>query len=60
MKTFIPIVLLSALASFVGGCGKSEPQGGGSATPKIALVMKSLANEFFSTMADGAKSSNAS
>ena len=23
--------------------------------PKIALVMKSLANEFFSTMADGAK-----
>ena len=28
--------------------------------PKIALVMKSLANEFFSTMAEGAKAHQAS
>ena len=35
-------------------CHKSDGQGTGS-KPKIALVMKSLANEFFSTMADGAK-----
>ena len=43
-----------ALALLVSGCQKSEtkPEGG---KPKIALVMKSLANEFFSTMADGAK-----
>ncbi|HWV98947.1 MAG TPA: sugar ABC transporter substrate-binding protein [Candidatus Acidoferrum sp.] len=31
-----------------------------SSKPKIALVMKSLANEFFSTMADGAKKHQAS
>lgn len=41
------------------GCSKSENAPGGapangSAKPKIALVMKSLANEFFSTMAAGA------
>src|SRR6266536_3337847 len=36
------------------GCQKSgAPQG--DAKPKIALVMKSLANEFFGTMAEGAK-----
>jgi len=38
--------------------GKSASTGadpGSSSKPKIALVMKSLANEFFSTMADGAK-----
>src|SRR5690348_8118604 len=50
---------LSAAALFGIGCGKSGPQPAGSATvadkPKIALVMKSLANEFFSTMAEGAK-----
>src|SRR5512137_94126 len=42
-------------ASFLNsGCQKSDakPEAG---KPKIALVMKSLANEFFSTMADGAK-----
>lgn len=39
---------------FALGCGKSgekAPAG----KPKIALVMKSLANEFFSTMAEGAR-----
>jgi len=45
---------LAALAFLSGGCQKSEtkPAAG---KPKIALVMKSLANEFFSTMADGAR-----
>src|SRR5215472_17447342 len=38
----------------IGGCQKPSESGSGS-KPKIALVMKSLANEFFSTMADGAK-----
>jgi ribose transport system substrate-binding protein len=48
------MLMLLAAAS---GCNKSEqksePASGGK--PKIALVMKSLANEFFITMADGAK-----
>jgi len=47
-----------------GGC--SRPAGPGNAAggkadtkPRIALVMKSLANEFFATMADGAKAHQA-
>ena len=32
-----------------------SPPGSSSAKPRIALVMKSLANEFFATMAEGAK-----
>lgn len=47
-----------------GGCsrtdtgassGASNTSGGSTAKPRIALVMKSLANEFFGTMAEGAK-----
>jgi len=50
--------VFSALFLLTSGCSKSDS---GVATnsvppkPKIALVMKSLANEFFSTMAEGAK-----
>jgi ribose transport system substrate-binding protein len=51
----VPLMLFVLLfGALVGGCQKS----GGPATdakPKIALVMKSLANEFFNTMAEGAK-----
>lgn len=57
-------VLLLALTLMVAGCGS-----GGEAdrpsdsvargTPRIALIMKSLANEFFVTMADGAKAHQA-
>ncbi|MCX6929490.1 MAG: sugar ABC transporter substrate-binding protein [Verrucomicrobia bacterium] len=42
----------------MGGCDKSTPSGTAKSSPgkpKVALVMKSLANEFFSTMAQGAK-----
>jgi ribose transport system substrate-binding protein len=35
------------------GCAGTNP--GGKGKPRIALVMKSLANEFFTTMADGAR-----
>jgi ribose transport system substrate-binding protein len=38
----------------VAGC-KKEETAGPTAKPKIALVMKSLANEFFGTMSEGAK-----
>jgi ribose transport system substrate-binding protein len=41
-------------AFFTGGCQKKQAPAAGT-KPKIALVMKSLANEFFSTMAEGAK-----
>lgn len=46
--------LLSA-AALLSGCNRSEPTAKSDAKPRVALVMKSLANEFFSTMADGAK-----
>jgi ribose transport system substrate-binding protein len=60
MKSCFSVPISSALAlgcalvALGGGCEK--PQNPGSpAKPKIALVMKSLANEFFSTMAEGAR-----
>lgn len=49
---------LISLLALNGGCGRSENNGSEKSAggkPKIALVMKSLANEFFSTMAEGAK-----
>jgi ribose transport system substrate-binding protein len=52
----LPLLLLAALpVGLVPGC--SNPGGGpaGKKKPRIALVMKSLANEFFTTMADGAR-----
>lgn len=43
------------LAFFFAGCGRNQKAADASAhRPEIALVMKSLANEFFKTMADGA------
>ncbi len=47
------------------GCNTSSQQSSanvaleGTQKPKVALIMKSLANEFFSTMAEGAKSHQA-
>jgi ribose transport system substrate-binding protein len=49
------------LILLLGGCGQGSNSTGDSATgrgsdqPRVALIMKSLANEFFSTMAEGAK-----
>lgn len=48
-----PLFLLAAIA-LLTACDRSA-QPTASSKPKVALVMKSLANEFFSTMADGAK-----
>lgn len=52
-KQLLNIILLTAISFsiLISGCGTKEP-----AKPKIALVMKSLANEFFKTMEDGARS----
>jgi ribose transport system substrate-binding protein len=58
------VLILMLGASLAAGCGgdvvqdaKSSPTAhtSSSAKPRIALVMKSLANEFFATMAEGAK-----
>ncbi|HTA29070.1 MAG TPA: hypothetical protein VK731_01220, partial [Candidatus Cybelea sp.] len=55
----MPLALaLASLVVLVGACRKSESEQDNKsapAKPKVALVMKSLANEFFSTMAEGAK-----
>ena len=61
------IVLLAALLA-QGGCSRPGPTGTttgqegkatGAERPRVALVMKSLANEFFATMAEGAKAHQA-
>ena len=61
---FTAVIVSLGLALGQGGC--SRPVGPGNAAggkadgkPRIALVMKSLANEFFATMADGAKAHQA-
>ena len=50
------IALLAAVALVLPGCGKqpASPEVE-NAKPKVALIMKSLANEFFVRMADGAR-----
>ena len=53
ISTILAAVVV-VLSPFLTGCNKSEPAPDGK-KPRIALVMKSLANEFFSTMAEGAK-----
>src|ERR1051325_3316512 len=50
----VTITALASLSLLTGGCQKSEDKTS-PGKPRIALVMKSLANEFFSTMAEGAK-----
>jgi ribose transport system substrate-binding protein len=66
MKHVLMAICLFGVA--VAGC-ESKESGAGPATapaaassggkPRVALVMKSLANEFFKTMEDGAKAHNA-
>ena len=48
------LACIGAAQLLTTGCNKSSDTSR-PAKPKIALVMKSLANEFFSTMADGAR-----
>lgn len=53
MNKCIPLTLALVATLFVAGCD-SKTSGPAESKPTVALVMKSLANEFFSTMADGA------
>lgn len=48
----LPRLLPVALLALSAACDRESPE---SARPEVALVMKSLANEFFKTMADGAE-----
>jgi ribose transport system substrate-binding protein len=43
------------LVALLAGCSKSDAPAGAASKPRVALVMKSLANEFFQTMERGAK-----
>jgi ribose transport system substrate-binding protein len=58
LEIIVIIVCLSAVVS-CGESDKSEKAGGDNDRPVVALIMKSLANEFFVTMADGAKAHQA-
>ncbi|MEW4528454.1 sugar ABC transporter substrate-binding protein [Maioricimonas sp. JC845] len=60
MRTFFSLCFGLSLAAIAAGCGgDSEPAADapsdGDGKPHVALIMKSLANEFFSTMAAGAE-----
>jgi len=54
-------VVTAVILAMASGCGSNEatpgaaPRVAASGKPRIALVMKSLANEFFAQMAEGAK-----
>jgi ribose transport system substrate-binding protein len=48
-------LLLSSLTALLSCCGQSDSSSKASDKPRVALIMKSLANEFFQTMAEGAK-----
>ena len=50
---------LALVALLAGGCGRPSTSEPSTDRPEIALVMKSLANEFFKTMADGAAAHHA-
>ena len=52
MRILKSLALIFAFVFAVTGCSKQAAQ---NEKPRIALVMKSLANEFFKTMADGAQ-----
>lgn len=61
--TTMILPLLLALFALVG-CGRPGGPGGSAGIkadrrPRVALIMKSLANEFFATMADGARAHQA-
>ncbi len=59
MRAFRVIILSMVILGLVAGCTKNAQQTIGNTAsagkPRIALIMKSLANEFFKTMADGAE-----
>ena len=53
VQTALLAVILLSCVVFIGGCSKRSVEEKGK--PRVALIMKSLANEFFKTMEDGAR-----
>ena len=49
------VVGLCIVGLMPAGCGDETPERNRTGKPRIALIMKSLANEFFKTMEDGAR-----
>ena len=56
LTAIVRICCVVLLASLTWGCGGDPSQ---PAKPQVALIMKSLANEFFATMAKGAETHHA-
>jgi ribose transport system substrate-binding protein len=54
LRRALPVTLALLLPAALAGCGRRAATAA-PPRPAIALVMKSLANEFFRTMADGAR-----
>ena len=55
-KTVTTLTLTAILAaSLATGCSRTDKPDGAKDKPQVALIMKSLANEFFTTMEDGAR-----
>jgi len=52
----LSLVTTATSAFFFTACGPEEIPDAKENVPEVALIMKSLANEFFKTMADGAES----
>ncbi len=57
LRSSAPFLAFALVVALAGCGGSSAPEAG--EKPRVALVMKSLANEFFSTMADGARAHQA-
>ncbi len=63
MQILLRTLLITACFATIGGCSERADDASterDAKRPTVALVMKSLANEFFVTMADGARAHHAS
>ena len=58
-RVLLPIAAVAVVASACSRQDAAPPAAAAPATPRVALVMKSLANEFFVSMAEGAKAHQA-
>lgn len=55
MRVLNVLLIPAFIVGLAAGCSRNVPEGPAADKPRIALVMKSLANEFFKTMAEGAE-----
>ena len=53
--SFLALNLLLVAAFLSPGCRRAAEDNRSAGKPRVALIMKSLANEFFLTMENGAK-----